>query len=395
VAAFLFLFIPLMVMLTLEAFHYRFGGSNQQPVMWLWSLYNPWGFLAIETARLDSPRGMPAGPPLYLHCLVLLSASAVIIALAAAFVRRAALRQIAGGESAPSARQLRKGRRNDDRIIPVKGSPVVWKELRTPLFKRRKVTNIIAIVLGIIFLVGTYVLFLVNKSLDSTDTQMFYLVAFALTGTLFAVAIPATAISTEKESQSWFLLLTTTLDDWSILAGKAIGSLRRVLPYFLLLAGHAAFFVLVGINSWQLLLLAPVPIIGIVLFLTGSGLYFSTRFKHTTTAVVANFLLALTLWVGVPIIFSIFAELADMSSSDLEWLYFLNPFVHMMVVMAASAGSLAHTHSTAAGVYDFPGYGHAGAGEAFLLCLLLAAAYIYAGFIFAWRAKRRFRKDIF
>lgn len=399
VAAFLFLFIPLMVMLALDAANYRFGSaSHQQFVAWLWSLYNPWGFLAMETARLDSPRGMPSGPPLYLHCMVLLSASAVIIALAAAFVRRAALRQIAGGESATSARQLRKGRRNDDRIVPVKGSPVLWKELHTPLFKRRKVMNIVAIVLGLIFLAGTYILFLVNRSLDSTDTQMFYLVAFGITGTLFAVAIPATAISTEKESMSWFLLLTTTLDDWSILAGKAVGSLRRVLPYFLLLAGHATLFVLVGINGWPLLLLAPVPIIGTVLFLTGTGLYFSTRFKHTTTAVVANFLLALTLWVGAPIVISIFGELADLGSASTEWLFFFNPFVHMMVVMAASAGTgsgVSHNVYRSGGAYDFPGYGHADAGQAFLLCLLLAVAYALAGFLFAWRAKLRFRKNIF
>ena len=61
-------------------------------------------------------------------------------------------------------------------------------------------------------------------------------------GMLFTIVLPATSITSEKETRSWPLLLATTIDDRQILFGKFIGILRRCLPVWIFLFGHIILF---------------------------------------------------------------------------------------------------------------------------------------------------------
>lgn len=396
-ATFFFLFIPAITFITLEAFDVPKSIVNQNTVFQVLSAANPWFYLIVATEQLFSPvtRGGPQMASLLVHCLTMLSLSACVIALSISLVRRAALRQIAGGASpAPSVRKRRRNflRPSGDAIATVRGSPIVWKEIRTPLFRRRRRRSLMLFLPALLVLALTYFLLQLDNALDDEGVQAAYIIIFGLFGMLFAISVPAGGISSEKESLSWPLLLTTTLGDWEILAGKAIGSLRRVVPCFLLLFLHLAFFVLVGYIHPVCLVQLPVPILGAVLFLTGSGLYFSARFRHTTTAVIANFLLAGTLWFLVPFLGAIIAGIShewDLVEGTLS----VNPLVQAIVVIAATVGRQNADRSIMSLDYDFPSSSASFLEATWRICLL-AVACTFCGFLWAWLAKRRFRKDL-
>jgi ABC-type transport system involved in multi-copper enzyme maturation permease subunit len=388
-----FLLAPGLVYLTIEAFSINRMAATSLATEWI-TVANPWVCLVAATEHLGTRRGAMGAPSLSIHCLIMLAASATLILLAVACVRKAALRQIAGGASAAPVRKGRSAARSvhDARIASVTGSPIVWKELRTPLFRRRLVT-VIPLAIGVVLLLITYGLCALAGGLRG-DIQGAYVITLGLFGMLFAVAIPAGAISGEKESRSWLLLLTTTLGDWNILLGKALGSLRRILPCFGVMALHIVVFTLVGYIHPVCLFQSAIPLMGAVLFLTGTGLYFSSLFRHTTTAVVANFLLAIGIWLFAPILSLMFSGLAHFSVLDAEQLFDVNPIAHWIVIVAATAADFHGEQHITDLRYYFPGGNSCSALEATVWASLLAGIYAFCGFLFAWRAKCRFRRNI-
>ncbi len=131
---------------------------------------------------------------------------------------------------------------------------------------------------------------------------------FTVIGSVFTIVLSATSITSEKETRSWPILLATSMDDWYILLGKAIGVFRRCFPIWLLMAGHIFLYILLKYIHPVAIFHMPIFITGLVVFLTGTGLYFSARFRRTTSAVVANFALALVLWAVVPVILGLVSQ---------------------------------------------------------------------------------------
>ena len=121
----------------------------------------------------------------------------------------------------------------------------------------------------------------------------------------------ATRITTEKESQTWPILLVSSLSDYDILMGKAVSAFRRCLPIWGLLAGHVVLFVLVGYIHPAAIVHLLIVVAWVTCFVTGAGLYFSARFRHTTAAVVATFSLMLGLWAVGPIVAGLLSMATD------------------------------------------------------------------------------------
>jgi len=132
--------------------------------------------------------------------------------------------------------------------------------------------------------------------LGEEGTHATYAVIFMGVGMLFTIVLPATSITSERESRSWPVLLATPLDEKDILLGKFIGALRRCFPAWLLLFGHIITFSLLGFIHPLAIFQIGILVIWISIFLSGSGIYFSSRFKNTTTAVIMNFTLAAIIW---------------------------------------------------------------------------------------------------
>jgi hypothetical protein len=185
------------------------------------------------------------------------------------------------------------------------------------------------------------------------------------------------------------LLLTITLNDWQILFGKFVGVLRRSLFVWLLLLFYVVLF-------WAFQYVGPLALIhviliiaGTIVFLSGIGFYFSTRLKHTNEAVITNIALVISIWGLLPFLLTFLAE-ADRNMHYLREYYLdVVPFVQASVVMVAS-----NFADPAWSSYDWPDRNR-GPMESTCLILAIMLCYMLLGMLFAWCAKRRFRRDIF
>ena len=349
---------------------------------------NPYALMAKAT-RVGAMAGSMRFVGWPTHSAIALGASISLLLLAAVLVRKAALRQAAGlsglwsprgGASADAARY--------GPVRRVAGSPILWKERRTPLLGRRRLGVVVASFLALGLLVTTYVLCVKEGILSDPEVQATYIVIFLFLGMLFTAVLPATCITSEKESQTWLLLLTTAISDWEIVWGKFLGAVRRCLPAWLFLAGHLMVFSLGGIihpvGAIQLVILMT----WVVFFLSGSGLYFSARFRHTTTAVIANVALAAGLWAIFPLLLAIVLAIASVGGDLLEIYLDMNPVVHAVVITAATAKSGGLT------AYDWIQGGISDVGEATGWILLNFVLYVVVGLAFIARAGARIRRNV-
>ncbi len=356
---------------------------------------NPYMALTSETTAMFMPR-MGNQPSLIwpLHCAIMLGGSGVIIAASVFVVRKAALRQI-GGESGPrSVAQEDNGRSphattvRKKRMRKMGRSPVLWKELAAPLLRKHKVVTIVLIMLAVLALLLTYAKCDDENELDEEEAHIVYGLIFLFLGMLFTIVIPATCITSEKESRCLPLLLVTTVGDWQIIRAKLAGAIRRCLPAWMFLIGHVGVFSLVWyihpVGFAQILIV----VIYVTFFLCCSGIYFSSRFRHTTTAVVMNFALAASLWLLIPMLLALALEALDLNDDLVEIYVNANPFIHLIVILKATA-----SHGNLS-TYDWPEM-NLGWAESTGLILAFAGMYICAGAIFLWRAKRGLRRNIF
>ncbi|MHC4148323.1 MAG: ABC transporter permease subunit [Planctomycetota bacterium] len=372
---------------------------------------NPYAVLAFNTEIMMSPQATAWTPTFYwpLHCGIILAASAVLLSVAVNKVRVVALRQATGQLDTFRRRGRKRNKSSPEgaiseeptgRIRRVNGSPAIWRELRTPMLRGRKVTTFIVVSVALIVLLISYLHFAAEGELDGCEVQTFYIFILGGLGTLFTIVLPATCITSEKESRSWPLLLATTLSDWQILFGKFLGVLRRCLPVWIFMFGHLILFT-VGLYIHPIAVVHLTMLVAwVVVFLLGSGLYFSASLKHTTSAVVANFALALVLWAVIPLLLGLATTISH-DDDALEAYVSTNPMVQAIVIMVGAGGSENAASDLSALDYDWPheredfwlDCDKAEGTTAFLLITMLA--YISFGFLFAWRAKCRFRRNVF
>lgn len=333
-----------------------------------------------------------------IHCGIMLTASAFILIGCVLSVRRIAIAQASGHLDALACLRHMKTMKSADktvttptnaRIRRVKGPPVVWKELISRISSREKL--IVAVIIGLeaAMIVAMYLFPVVASTFGWEETHIIYIWIFMGLGMFSVTVFSSTCITSEKESRSWPLLLTTTLNDWQIIFGKFVGVLRRSMFVWLLLFFYVCVF-------WAFQYVGPLALIhmiliiaGIIIFLSGTGFYFSSRLKHTNEAVITNIALAVSIWGLLPFLLVLLAQ-ADRSMRDLRE-YYLNvvPFVQAMAVMVATDFSNSIWSS-----YDWPDHNR-GPLESTYLILTVMLGYMFIGMLFAWCAKRRFRRDIF
>jgi len=370
---------------------------------WLF-LPNPYCNLFFKTILMVEPRAATGMPSYFwpLHCGIMLAASALLLLVSMIIVRKVALRQatgqLDGSGGKRRSRRASKGIQADQPALSeafrrVIGPPILWKELRSPLFGRHKIRSCILASAGLILLLATYYLCAKTHILDDKDTHTTYAVIFMGVGMLFTIVLPATSVTSEREARSWPVLLATPLDDKDILFGKLAGSLRRCFPAWLLFFGHIIIFSLAGFIHPLAIIQMGILVTWIAVFLSASGLYFSSRFKHTTTAVMMNIALAVTIWAILPLLMGIIASINTPFTLDARRLteaYLdTNPFVQTVsIVWATTPDGMVQN-------YSWPGFGFMNAAETTVWLLACMIGYILLSLLFAWRAKHRFRRNIF
>ena len=343
-----------------------------------------------------------------IHCGIMLTASALVLFYCMRRVRRIALAHASGRPNVLVRLQrfwnLKFANKaatapTNGRIRRVIGPPVVWKELKSRISSREK--RIVAVIIGLelAMIIAMYLFPVFANAYGHEETHMLYISIFMGLGMLSVAVFPSTCITSEKESRSWPLLLTTTLNDWQILVGKFIGVLRRSMFIWLLL------FVYVGL-FWIYQCVRPlavthiiVIIAGTIVFLCGTGFYFSSRLKRTSEAVITNIVLAASVWGLLPLLLGLlqgvvrgntyYGRMVYRSIHEFRDIYLsMVPFVQARVVMVSTFARSGWSS------YRWPDH-YRGPEESTYLILTVMFCYMLVGLLFAWRATRRFRRNIF
>ncbi len=393
---------------TSRAFTGRGSGVLSPFTLLLVSL-NPYSAIGALTGQMLAP-GIPRLCLLPLHCGLMLGLSALVLGRAATVVRQVALRQAVGQRLEGRGRKAADGTRHDfqssilaassSAIRRVTGPPVAWKELRAPFIQGINSRNsyigfaVTVAALGLTYCGSAY-----DGSLDDDFTHLAYATLFLFIGGLMNVVFAATRITTEKEAQSWSLLLTTPLSDWEILLGKALSAFRRCLPIWGLLAGHVILFVSVGYIHLAALLHLLLLVAWLTVFITGTGLYFSARLRRTTSAVVASFALVVGLWIVGPILGGLVGALGGMGDWLAQYLWAHPTFQTQLIIMGGAGAQNADmswrslSYGTRAVFHSGPEA--MGVGMVTRILAGVAALYIGVGLLFLWRAKCCLRRKVF
>lgn len=207
----------------------------------------------------------------------------------------------------------------------VSDSPVAWRELQQPIIGRKWMAWLVGIVVGVALLFIYYM-----SALE--DVQMAIAIIGVIVWLLFSAVATTGTISHEREGRTLDVLLTTPLTGWEIVWGKFIGGLRRlwigpaVIVAHIIVSGCCSGVMrevlepldtITGVGAWRggwspdfispvILLLLPFILIGPIVFLSATGVWFSTIFKRSTAAAICNLALALGIWAVIPIFLTIF-----------------------------------------------------------------------------------------
>jgi ABC-type transport system involved in multi-copper enzyme maturation permease subunit len=272
---------------------------DRQVTQSLLSLMNPFvAFAATNAMFIQS--GVPSFFSWPLHCLLMLAVTAVLIAVTVWRVRGAAsVSTYSSTTKLWSAGILERtltrifykagSQSPDSSIIPVTGQPVIWKEMRKGFIGRSKGEAVIFILLISAFLIAAVLLLL--SSARNYFLPRYFMSAFYLVTLVRMAVFSAGSITAEKEARTWPVLLATPLEDRDIIRGKAIAAFRRNVPLLLLyiVLFSISYVKIAGIESILVITLNMLlPLVSAILFVIGSGLYFGTRFRTTTTAVAAT-----------------------------------------------------------------------------------------------------------
>ncbi|MHC4742891.1 MAG: ABC transporter permease [Planctomycetota bacterium] len=408
---FFFILVPAMLghmLLTPRTFLGRGAIGAAVPVYWdVISHFSPFYAMTYITALLTSP-ALPAGIPRFhwpVHCAMMLGASGVLAALCAGCVRKVALRQATGhveggwsrkrwNPNASAALDSGTPENTSGVIRRVTGWPVFWKDVRAPLIRGAEGRNsIIGLMVTLGALLLTYAVWAKEGYLDEDFTHVSYIVLFVLMAIIFHIVLSASSITSEKESRAWPILLATSLDDWRILLGKAAAVSQRCLVVWFLAVGHIMLFTFIGyIHPIAMVHLAMI-MIELVVFLTSAGVYFSARFRRTTSAVVATFGLAFVLWVVAPMVFGLIATVTRNEAMARTCIY-SNPATQVGVVIKGASGRTNARKDAGNLTYDWFDKVRR-LGPTTLLTAKVMMAYVLGGLFFAWRAKCRFRRNVF
>jgi ABC-type transport system involved in multi-copper enzyme maturation permease subunit len=278
------------------------------------------------------------------------------------------------------------------------GSALLWKDTRRMFFQNdvlRFFTQFLPLnVMGMVYLFS-----LMAVAFRHIAWHTVILSIYVVAGTAMTAIFSAITISSERQSRTWPILLTTGLSDWHILWAKGAGVFYRCLPAWGPLLIHAAVFT-------ALLQLDPFALTGMVMlvawihvFLCGTGFYFSMVLRGTSLPLIANLATAGFLWLIVPGLAPLAGEalgagnVPDAVAGRLGALQAMTPVGQTITVIRATPGVWSLDAPTSADQARI--FGRTAQEEAPLVGVLSLAVYGSLGALFFWRARVRFRRNAF
>ena len=274
------------------------GAFNLLVTQLVIALVNP--FWALSAATHELPATSIKIFSWQLHCLIMLTATTILLIISVWKVRHAALSERFEGNRKLRSKNKSSTKASQLQIVtgPVRritGSPVFWKEMYKGFFGCGKVDTAITILLFGFYLLAA-ILFIFSARDNNLMVFPYYIISGVYLIVMIRLAIfTAGSIAGEKEARTWSILLMTPLKDIDIIRGKVAAAIWRNIP---LLITHiillAIFYCCINSQRFSReqilisLLVAAVSIIGSVLFIIGNGLYFSVRFRTAASAIAAT-----------------------------------------------------------------------------------------------------------
>ena len=265
---------------------------------------NPYMLLGLNSDILFNPRMVGTRSVSVLaHCGIMLAASAGGLCVCVRKVHELALTRAVTGARIlgrawhtppPRSVACSVGVQSAGPIRRVTGPPVMWKELISRSSGREKIFVRTIIVTELVMIVAIYLFPYVAVEAGMDEAHAAYVAIFMGLGALAVTVVPASSITSEKETRAWPLLLTTMVSDWEILLGKFVGVLRRCLPIW------AVLLVYVWGMAPEGMIQAAGLVVATTVFLCGTGFYVSSRLRQTASAVAANFIIAALIWGILP-----------------------------------------------------------------------------------------------
>lgn len=263
-------------------------------------------------------------------------------------------------------------------------NPVLWREMRQSLFSASKLTRIFT-ALGFCFLLFLYIwIGPADEGLGPSVAIILILIA-----TVTALGAGTNAIVGEVEARTFSTLLTTPISPTTILFAKALGALRRQWLYPALLVLHLLIVTLFGRFHPASILFVTLPVLGLIFFITCSGVFMSLVSKKSSTASSYNLITFAILWILAPIATIFLLEVLRISPGGLReplafgYVLLCGPFTAIAETIAFSRDGMRHM--------EFPllGRGLSAAVAASILCTITQ---VLAGLFFIFLARTNFNR---
>ena len=294
---FLFYIVPPVVVQLLQ-FAYQVRIVTEATFIYV----NPFIAMGLITRSMLAPTS--AAPPLFwpFHCVIMLGISALLLAFSTVRVRKVGLRQATGQAGIFASRRERriadgKIKKNtvlstaSRKIRPVKGPPIIWKEIMSLWIKTSRLKAVVTTVPAVLILAAAYGYCGYKDYLSHEETHIVFILAFFFFGLFRTATSAATSITSEKEARTWPILLITPLTEKQIASDKIIGSCIGGWAFWLLLAAHVVVFSLAGYISPAAILPLALLIVSSALLVSAIGVFFSSCFKRSSTSASVNLIL--------------------------------------------------------------------------------------------------------
>lgn len=222
-------------------------------------------------------------------------------------------------------------------------NPVLKKELKTSMRTWRMpamitvYTLLLAGLLLIVFM-ESFSSYQYYRGFRPSSLQGMYFAITILQLVLIGVIVPSTTasgISGEKQRRTFDLLICTRLSSISIVLGKLWAALSKMVLLLIVSIPIISMISLFGgVDLYNILLLYGFYMITAILF--GSiGLFTSSIFKRTVTAIIVSGLVILFLSIGTFIIVGLWYEFHGykMTSTGIVSLLYMNPFSGLSAIL--------------------------------------------------------------
>jgi len=263
---------------------------------------NPFIAMGFASQSMLSPTSVGLALSWLLHCIIMLGISSLLLVFSTFCIRRVGLRQATGQAGLFLSRRERRIADKKiktktvlnavtGRIKPVKGPPIIWKEMVSLWIKNFRMGAILTSILAVLILTVIYGYCAYADFLGREETHIFFISVFFFFGLLRTATSAATSITSEKEAQTWPILLTTPLTERQITFGKIIGSCLGGWAFWLLLAAHIIVFSLTGVVPPAAILPLALLIVSSMLLVSAVGVFFSSCFKRSSISATINLIL--------------------------------------------------------------------------------------------------------